>query len=96
MLLICSKGFFLKKKKVDPYLMHQNRKVCGFFVKHFNKGFSFLRGPCRTRTGIGFRVGVFHFNQGLAFQLLMHVDAHAQIHTPNFENLILNTQQVSE
>lgn len=41
-------------------------------------------------------MGVFHFDQGLGIQLLMHADVHAQIHMPDFENLILNTQQVSE
>lgn len=35
-------------------------------------------------------------NHGLDFQILMCAAVHAQIHMPGFENLILNTQQVSE
>lgn len=41
-------------------------------------------------------MGVFNFNHGLGFQLLMPADVHAQIHMPDFENLISNTQQVSK
>lgn len=55
MLLIYSKGFFLqkkKKKKADPQLIHQKDTVCGFFVKHFNKSFSFLWSICTIRIGI--------------------------------------------
>jgi len=37
--------------------MHQNNAVCGFFVKRFNKSFSFLRGICRIHNGI--RLWVF-------------------------------------
>lgn len=52
---------FSFKKKADPHLMHQDDTVRGFFVKHINKWFSFLRGICRIHTEIGLW-GVFLFS----------------------------------